>query len=383
MNYSGTLKRDVNALKAEFGKIACNYQIYSNENTLNVEITGEDENLEQALKLFTELLLIPKLEQDKLELLVNRELSSRYGEKKYLRSVSLALREFVKYGDKSRYIDRLSLEKLKDLDAGYLVGDYQKATDYAVKVHYCGSKDFNTAKEIISKNLVFKSDLKNKATYYNRDIRNIEKDKVYFINDKDAVQSSIYLFVNGEEFSKDNFTNSGAFNYYFGGGFSGIVIQEIRENKSLAYGAGASYQTPDFPNKKAYLVGSTSTQADKTVEAIKTFLDLIKNMPQKPERIKTIKSYLIQSASSQRPYFRSLGQVYSQWEKWGFKEDPNKEFIDKYKKLTFNNIVDFYNKNIKGKPIAICLVGNKKSINLKKLKKTIDVVSLNKSKIFK
>ncbi len=383
MNYAGTLKRDIKKLKEAFGKIACNYSIYSTDNNLVVSINGVEDNLSEALKLFTELLLAPKLEQDKLDLLVSREIGSRSQEKDRVAVVADALQEFVVYGKESEYIDRKSMEDLKALDAGALVGDFYKATKHDVELHYCGAKPFEEVKKIIKKDLTFRGDLNQKTMKFSRDKKKVDKNIIYFIHDKDALQSNVYLYVNGDKFDKKEMPISRAFNQYFNGGFSGIVLQEIRENRSLAYGAGASYALPRIPGKDSYFVGYTSTQADKTVEAVKVFTDIINNMPEKPERMNNIREYLVQSSMSSKPYFRSLTQAVDNWKEWGYKEDPSKQAIEEYKKMTFADIMNFYNSKIKGRPIAICIVGNKKDIDLKALKAIATVKKMSKGKIFK
>lgn len=381
MNYSGSLKRDVNGLKEEFSKISCNYGIYSNDNNLFVSVSGDETYLADALKLITELLLIPKLDEDKLELIIRSQMNSRYYEKESTNSKFAALKEYVLYGNKSIFIDRKEMKDIRDLVVSKLVGVYQNATNYQVEMHYCGSKDFADAKKTISDNLNFKSNLKAKKPDFSREKVHINKEQIYFIQDKDAVQSKVFLFVNGEKFTKDDFALQTAFNHYYSDGFSGIVLQEIREKRSLAYGAGASY-SPSLPGREACLYGSTTTQNDKTADAVEVFMNIIKDMPKKADRLDNLKSYLIQSSLVSKPGFRSVTRAVANWKKWGFNEDPSKISISKYKSMSFDDIVSFYNHNIKNKPIAICIIGNKKKIDMKKLKTLAKIKTISKSKLF-
>jgi len=381
MNYSGTLKRDINALKEEFAKISCNYGIYSTDNNLVVSVSGEETYLAEALKLMTELLLVPKLDEDKLELILRSQMGSRYYEKKNADNVFAALKEYVLYGKESRFLDRKDVKEINKLVVSKLVNVYQNATNYEVEMHYCGSKDFAEAKKVISDNLNFKSNLLKKKKDFARDKQQLDKEQIYFVQDKDAVQSKVFLFVNGEKFTKEDFAADQAFNYYYAGGFSGIVMQEIREKRSLAYGAGASYG-PSLPGKDAAFYASTTTQNDKTAQAVKVFMDIIKDMPEKAERMDNIKSYLVQSSMVSKPGFRSITQAVASWKKWGINEDPSKSSIEKFKSMSFGDIVNFYKKNIKNKPISICILGNKKKIDMKSLKKMAKIVTISKSKLF-
>ena len=54
---------------------------------------------------------------------------------------------------------------------------------------------------------------------------------------------------------------------------------------------------------------------------------------------------------------------------------------DVYKDLDFNNIVDFYKQNIKGRPMLITIVGNKKKIDMKELEKYGKIVEVKQKNI--
>ena len=66
----------------------------------------------------------------------------------------------------------------------------------------------------------------------------------------------------------------------------------------------------------------------------------------------------------------------------GYNADPAKENLPKVDALTFDDIVKFYEENIKGKPYCIGVMGNPKDIDLKKLEKYGKVVKLNERKLF-
>jgi hypothetical protein len=52
---------------------------------------------------------------------------------------------------------------------------------------------------------------------------------VFFLPDNDAKQSTIFFYVEGDDYNKTKDTYAEAFNEYFNGGFTGLVLQEIRE----------------------------------------------------------------------------------------------------------------------------------------------------------
>ena len=66
----------------------------------------------------------------------------------------------------------------------------------------------------------------------------------------------------------------------------------------------------------------------------------------------------------------------------GYTDDPAKENLPKVDALTFDDIVKFYEDNIKDKPYCISIMGNPKNIDLKRLEKFGKVVKLNERKLF-
>ncbi len=111
---------------------------------------------------------------------------------------------------------------------------------------------------------------------------------------------------------------------------SGLVFQEIREFKSLAYSARGTYQRHFYFDDSGRFEGFMGTEADKTIEAIETYLPLLTYMPEKPLRADGIKSGLLESLSSSKPNFRSMRMSIRGWEKQGFVSDPRKTKKDVY-----------------------------------------------------
>ena len=104
-------------------------------------------------------------------------------------------------------------------------------------------------------------------------------------------------------------------------------------------------------------------------------------MPEKTGRIEGIKSGLLESLSSSKPSFRSMGLSIRGWEKQGFETDPRKTQKDVYDSADFNDIKSFYDSYIKDKPITITIVGNKDKIDMEKLSKYGQIIELKEEDI--
>lgn len=384
MNYAGTKTKSLNDVKKAFQKIGCTYSFYCDDNYLTTELTGIESDLKAGVELLRELISDPVVDREKMKNIIDGEQTSRKLEDADAPGVAQALIQYVRKKDKSTFLNRLSMKEIKALDSDSLIAVFKKATGYEVQIHYTGSQ-YTSAQvtDILKNTLMFQSDLKTSESpvVINDEVYN--ENTVFFVNRKDAVQSQIYFYIKGENYSIDNEAYIDAFNEYFGGGFSGLVIQEIREYRSMAYSAGAKYTIPDLPGKRSSFIGYVGTQADKTVEAIQVFDSLLLYMPEKKERIETIRNSLVQEAYASRPDFRDMTETFVSWKLKGYYEDPSKYKLESYKNLTFDNIKKFYTNNIKGKPVVICVVGDKKRLNMKDIAKFGKVVEIKESTLFK
>ncbi len=173
-----------------------------------------------------------------------------------------------------------------------------------------------------------------------------------------------------------------AFNQYFSGGFSGLMMKEIREFRSLAYTAGANVITPLYPTWDSNFYGRIGTQGDKTAEAVEVATNLLKEMPKYPERMGDLRDYLLNSSFMATPSDRNMAMVVDFWKEKGYKEDPLRGNIPTYQKMQFADVVKFYEEHLKGKPYVIGIVGPTKKMDLDALKKFGKVVRLRSSKLF-
>jgi len=183
--------------------------------------------------------------------------------------------------------------------------------------------------------------------------------------------------------TQDQYADVTAFNEYFGGGFSGLVMQEIREYRSFAYATGASYNLPELANEKASFLTFIGCQGDKTNDAIGVMVDLIRNMPEKPERISSLRSSLQLKVVTNYPNFRNIPDKIIDYRRQGFTRDPNIKSYNNFKNLKMEDIVDFYEKAVKGKPYIITIYGDKRKINMESLRQFGEIVEMNLKDVIK
>lgn len=383
MNYAGTKKRSVNELKNEFAKQGATYSISCDDSYVIIEMDGIENKLEENVKLLNELLTEPVIDKDKLKIIIQGAMSERKMERAEPDNIAKALVEYLKFGNNSSYLRRLSMKEINSLNTDSMVVNFKKAISYEAVIHFVGKTNSNGVQQILKNNISFSTTPNKSESPVVVDGETYKENTVYFVNRKDALQSKVRIYINGNAYDKTREPFIDAFNQYFSGDFSGLVLQEIREYRSLAYGAGARYTIPKLVGKKSAFGGMVNTQADKTIEALDVFSSLINNMPEKKDRIETVKPFLILSVLSDRPYFRDLSESIESWKLKGYTADPAKYKMEIYKKLTFDDITKFYKENIKGQPVTIAIVGDKKRVNMKNLEKFGKIIYIKEKSLFK
>ena len=385
LNMIGTKTRSFNEFKEALQRIGTKVNVYSNNNYFGFNITGFDKNLDQSLEMTNEFMTTmhaDEKDKKKIKKLIQNSKLGRKAEKKNPVTVGRALRDYSYWGEKSTYLRRSTVADVKKMAPEYLIQQANEAMKYEADIFYTGNLEKDAVVQSISRNLSFDKDLTDSNSPVHQEYRTYLENTVYLIHDKKAVQSQIYLLAEGAVLDMDQRITSNAFSKYFGRGMASIVFQEIREFRSLAYSSSGYYVNRFHRDKRGYFRGYMGTQADKSIEAINTYLGLLNDMPKKENRIDMIRSGLVQSINSSRPGFRAQGQAVSNWIKQGYPEDPNKFSYEKYKTLAFEDILSFYNSNIKKEPIVITVVTDKTKIDLEKLAEFGKIIEMTKKDIF-
>ena len=381
MNYAGAGQWNLAQLKTAFAKTGTGYSINATRDKLTINLKGIEANLADALAVLSKLLNEPKANKKSIDLIVNDERTNRRLEKRSPSQMGNILRTYITFGEESSYKNRKSIAEIKKLSPNILSQKFKRALGYNCSIHYTGNKSPETLKELIEKFIPLSNDGKKVAATFPQ-LTQSKQNQIYFINDKKAVQSQVYFYVRGNAYSRDQYIPQNGFNTYFGDGFSGLVLQEIREYRSLAYSTWGRYYVDErTPKKVGWLWSFIGCQGDKTTDAIAVMVDLIKDLPQKPSRIDNIRSNLQLKAQSAYPSFRTVSQSIERLKDFAYEDDPNRSAVAAYEKMSFEEIVEFYQNNIKGKPITIAIYGDKKRVNLEKLKAFGEVIELKRKDV--
>ena len=346
----------------------------------NIYITGEDANLSKIMNLVNRQLLMPYLEQKQLDAIKGSVFFSRLSRQKRTAVQKSALMQYAMYGKKSSYIDEVPFADIWKLGLPKVQSLIAQARTYALDVFYCGT----LPQDKLVAALPLTENMKPSTSPFVKERQKYDKATVLFLPNSNVQQADLYFYINGRPYDIASDVQSDAFNQYMSGGFTGVIMNEIRVKRSMAYSAYGVDATPILPGKDCYFIGYVGTQSDKVNDAINVYLDILDNMPADSTNIDALRAALKQASQTAKPSMRAKAATYEHWQRLGYTEDPAKVNAEKINAISFADIEAFYEENIKGKPVTIILMGDPKKIDLKAIEKRTGckVTKLSPAKLF-
>lgn len=381
-SYLGTTDMTDIAFKKALYALGGSFYITSQDDRFTLNIEGIESNYQETMNLVKTYLTEVQPNDEKINRLLDDLKTERKIERKTPSSVSRALNEYVLYGNESTYLKEFSKKEEKKLKTSELIGAFREALTYEVKIHFVGNLEPDIIERGLSRVLNREKITKPAKPLLVRHRSISSEQTIFFLEDKKATQSQVYFLMDGKKYVVEETPMINGFNQYFGGDMSSLVFQEIREFRSLAYSAYGRYITPPLKGKHSLFLGFIGCQADKTIDAIEAMDNLIRKMPEKPERHQSIQVALMEKTKSSRPSFRRLSSKVEKWKQLGYESDPNEMMMKQYSSLRYKYITDFYKSEIQSKPYTITIVGNPKKIDFDKLKQFGKVVKVKKKRIY-
>ena len=384
MNVAGIMpSTEPQAFRRELSELGGRVSYKVDDSYFYVSIMGDEANLAKICRLVQRQMLFPKFSTKQFDAMKGSQLSQRYMLGKMDGVQAEALREYLIYGDKSQFIDVVPFMDIYRMDEIKLKTEFLAATKYALDIHYCGAEPVDQVKTILEGNLPLQEGVQASTSPEFRDRKKYDKTQIYFLPNSNVQQATIYFYSEGVPYSTESAVLFEAFDQYFNGGFSGIVLDEIRTKRSMAYTASGRLVTGARPGRNSYFMGYIGTQSDKVADAIETFVSLVDTLPQYPERMEVLRTALLQNEQVSKPTFRTKSRVYDYWREMGYSEDPARAEVEKIKTLTWDQIMDFYKANVQGKPLTIIVMGDPKKIDQKRLAaKFGKIQKVTKGKLF-
>lgn len=383
-SYLGSSKYSPSQLKQEFYKLGCSYSISTGEDQSVLTLSGLDENFDKALLLLESVMQDLQPEKDALKNMVSDILKVRADNKLSKDKILWdAMYSYGKYGAKSPFSDILTETELNALDPTELINILKELPSYKQKILYYGPLSVEGITEKLnSEYTVPESGFKETPGLVQYEELPTNDNIVYVVNYPDMVQVEILMLSKKGLFDKDKIPYIYLYNEYFGGGMAGIVFQELRESKALAYSTFSSYSSPQKKDKAHYNIAYIGTQSDKLPEAIAGLYQLLNDMPTSDITYSSAKDNLLQKFNTERITKAGILSSYLAAQKLGLDHDIRKDIYEKAQTITMEDIQKFQADNVKDSKYTILVLGDKNKLDLTTLQKYGTVKYLTLEEVF-
>ena len=382
LDYIGTDKKSVSAIKQAFYKLACNYSVVQSAKTLQISLNGLNENLPAALNLLEEVLQNAKADKTSWNQFVDLIEKTQQDAKATQKTNFSYLWDYSTYGPYNPTRHAIKTADLRKMDPQALINLLGGLNKMEHTVAYYGPYSEKQLNAILAKE--HKTAKKLAAVPEGKEyVREEIKQNEIYIAPYEA--KNIYLR-SYQNTGKKSDVKDGAlialFNEYYGGSMNSVVFQELRETRGLAYNAGAYYYIPVRKEEKDYFMKHIISQNDKMMDCISVFDDITNNFPQNEASFNLAKQSLKKSLQSRRTTKAGVINAYFNAKLRGIDYDVNKLYYDQLPSLTLQDLTNFEKQNIVGKPYRMVILGDEKNLDMKSLEKIAPIKRLSQEEIF-
>ncbi len=381
LQYLGTDKYSADDISKKFYTLACDFGVNAGIEESYVYLNGLQDNYDKGVVLFEHLLSQCKPDKEAMKNMIDGLKKKRSDNKLNKNLIRSGLISYAKYGPHNPFNNELSNEELDQLKAEDLVNILHTLTSYHHKVLYYGP----ASAAVVSTKLSTLHKLPKTfitATAAKPYTFTTQSSNQVLFADYDMVQAEIQWFRNGETYTPEKSPVIKMFNEYFGGNMSGIVFQEIRESKALAYSTYAAYGTPTKKNEPFFVTAYVGCQADKMKEAVGGMQELLTNLPKSEKLFANSQTSIKNTISTTRTTKTGILFSYLNAQKKGINYDINEKIYNAAAKFTFTDIDNFFKENISNKPYMLTVLGNDSKMNWVELNKFGPVTKLSLKDIF-
>ena len=379
MDYLGTDTKTATQLKQEFFQLACDPYISTGTDNITIGISGLNENLPQALALFEERIEKAVADREAWQKYVDIVLKARTDRMTNQQSNFSYLRRYAQY---EQHFPIMKNEELKAADPQVLIDLVKGLKNYKHSIFYYGPTEEKAFLALMDKQHhvaatlldVPKGPEAHPVTTAANDV---------WTAPYDAKNIYMVMFHNeNRDWHPEEVALKALFNEYFGGSMNAIVFQEMREARGLAYSASAYYNTPWRPGFKENYQTYIITQADKMVDCITHFNEILDTIPQSDGAFQIAKDALTKRLATQRTTKFGVLNAYYNAKLRGLDYDEDEKIYRDLPALTLQDLVRFEQQYMARKPYRYIILGNEEMLDMDFLQKIGPVKKLTTEEIF-
>jgi predicted Zn-dependent peptidase len=335
-----------------------------------------------ALKLLEEVLHNAKADKDSYDQFVALTLKDREDAKKDQRTCFDYLYNYGVYGPHNMRRADMTADELHQADPQQLLGLLANLSGLQHSVLYYGPMSQKELSSVVTK--LHKTPKQLAAVPHGQPYtKQLTPQNEIWIAPYDAKNIYMRMFHNeGRDFNPDETATITLFNEYYGGGMNGIVFQELREARGLAYNAGANYGRISKKGEKESFFTHIITQNDKMMDCVRQFHSILDTIPQSEAAFKIAKDAVQKQLASIRTTKMGVINLYLAMKRLGLDYDLNKKMYDDLQGVSLQDIVRFEQQQMARKPFRYLILGDEKELDMPSLEKIGPIRRLSLEDIF-
>ena len=382
MDFLGTKKMSATEFKQRLYKLACNISMNVSDNETYLTLSGLSENMPEALKLAEDLMQNAQVDEEAYKSMVDVILKSRNDAKSNQDECFSRLNEYGMYGPRNEYTNIMSEQQLRDTKPAELINLVKGLRDMQHTVVYYGpmtEKELNKCLSKVHKTKKNLAAVPVGTPYMEQTTPRTE----ILLAPYEAKNIYMVQYHNeGTQWAPEHAATINLFNEYFGGGMNGIVFQELREARGLAYSAAAYYRQPHEMGHPEYAMTYIITQNDKMMDCVREFNNIVGTIPQSEAAFALAKESLMKKLASRRTVRSGVLNSYIAAKRLGLDYDINSVVFNALPNLKLNDIVKFEQQSMANKPYRYLILGDEKELDIKALEKIGPIHRLTLEEIF-
>ena len=382
MDYLGTKTMSATEFKQRMYKLACNISLNVGEDKTYLTLSGLSENMPEALKLAEDLMQNAQVDESAYQSLVDLILKARNDAKSSQDECFSRLNAYGMYGPRNAYTDIMSAQQLRDTKPAELLNLVKGMRDMQHTIVYYGPMTQKELDKCLKKVHKTKKNLAAVPVGTPYMEQTTPKTEI-LMAPYDAKNIYMVQYHNeGTQWAPEHAATINLFNEYFGGGMNGIVFQELREARGLAYSASAYYRQPSEIHHPEYAMTYIITQNDKMMDCIAQFREIIDQLPQSEAAFQIAKDAMLKKIASQRTTKFSVVMAYLAAKRQGFDFDVNKKIYEDLQGLTLQDVASFEQSRMANKSGRYLILGNEKELDLAALGQIAPIRRISLEEVF-
>lgn len=378
----GTNTETAEQIKRKFYDIACSYSVNVSGKTLTLSISGLQENMKAAVQMFEDFMQNMKPDTAVYNQYVEQVMKSRMETRTNQNSCYNALVTYGIYGVHNPLTDSPSPSTLRSTNPVVYTDLLKGLSGMKHQILYWGPATMKEVSAIISRH--HRTPKRLADVPVNKPYRPVTtaSTEVLIAPYKAKNINMRMIHSEGTPFSIERKPLITTFNEYFGGSMNAIVFQELREARGLAYNAWASYVSPRRVDETEYYQQHIISQNDKMMDCIRVFNEITDTLPQSQALFSTAQNSIMKTITAARATKAAVITKYLNAKDMGIDYDINRLYFEKVPTLTLQDLVNFEQKNIKGKPMRYLILGDSSELDMQSLSRLGKVTTLTLDDIF-